>query len=138
MFLISLSWCADCYFQIMFEIYLIYFLYGAIKASEFFEYFVAWSWIIARRRLRSLCYTTDFIICYVKLNVKLLDYREAIVEHTYKISSLVGAGTRMFTHLDLIGGINLWIFEHIKIILQFFMYISIVLLNAPCAYFVNF
>ena len=44
----------------------------------------------------------------------------------------------MLTHLDLIGGINLWIFEQINIILQFFMYISIVLLKAPWAYLVNF
>ena len=122
----------------MLEIYFIYFLYGAISTSEFFEYFVAWSWMIARRRLRSLCYTTDFIICYVKLKVKLFDYRAAIDEHTYKISSFVGAGTLMFTHLDLIGGISLWIFEHTNIILQFFMYISIVLLKAPWASLVNF
>jgi len=43
----------------------------------------------------------------------------------------------MFMHLDRIGEINLCNFEQIRIILQFFMYFYIVLLKAPCAYFVS-
>jgi hypothetical protein len=103
----------------------------------FLEYFVACSWINARRKLRSDSYTHEEIIDYENEKFTLLDSREATYEHILKMSSFDGAGMRILRHLDLIGEISLCIFEHMSIILQFFIYISIVLLNAPCAYLDN-
>lgn len=94
--------------------------------------------MIASRKFLSQLSVTDLIMLSLKLYVKLLDYLEAITLQALKMSSLEGAGTRMFTHLDLIGGISLCILEQTNIILQFFMYISMVLLRAPWAYLVSF
>lgn len=77
------------------------------------------------------------MIDYENEKFMLFDSWDATYVQMFRIDYLGGAGIRIFKHLDLIGAINLCILEHISIILQFFIYISIVLLNAPCAYFDN-
>ena len=57
----------------------------------------------------------------------------AIETSTSAIWSLDGAGTLRLIHLDRIGIISLWIFLHTKIILQWDIYFSIVLLKDPWA-----
>jgi len=46
---------------------------------------------------------------------------------------LSGAGMRTFKQRDLIGLMSLWTFVQSSIILQFFIYFSIVRLSPPCA-----
>lgn len=98
----------------------------------------AWSWIIACLR-----FLPQFVAIYAAnygVKEKWWVFTDSLLPISVKIEAIVtwsGAGTLILRHLERMGLISLWTWVQSRIILQFFMYFSMVRLRPPCASLVS-